>query len=139
MPAFLLQYSLPLREPITSRGNQIGASMETVREYIDAVRTLLQDTHEGAYRYSDDNIKLALHLAFTEAYRLRPDMFVGRMVPNMLDAGYTTVVPAPEGYQSAFMYYAAGHVQLQDQEDTQDNRASVFLNKFTSQLLSTAA
>ena len=112
--------------------------MKTIRDYIDSARILLQDTMP-AERYSDDEFKLALALAFDEAYRIRPDMFIRNEVPDLTNAGVTTPVPVPRGYQSAFLYYMCGHVQLRDQEDTQDNRASIFLNKFTTQLLATAA
>lgn len=114
------------------------ATVKTIRNYIDAARILLQDTTD-APRYSDDEFKLALALAFDEAYRIRPDMFIRNEVPDLATAGVTTEVPTPAGYQSAFLYYMCGHVQLRDQEDTQDNRATIFLNKFVSQLLNTAA
>lgn len=113
--------------------------MRTIRDYIHAARILLQDTVDSPYRYSDDDFKLALNLAFDEAYRIRPDFFFQITVPNFVEGDDTTEVPVPRGYQSAFLYYLCGHVQLRDQEDTQDNRASVFLNKFTAQLLTTAS
>lgn len=112
--------------------------MKTVKEYIAAARVLLQDT-TGAPRYSDDNFKLALTLAFDEAYRVRPDMFLRVTEKNYLLLPDTTEVDAPRGYQTAFLYYMCGHVQLADQEDTQDNRATIFLNKFVTQLLVTAS
>jgi hypothetical protein len=131
VPAFLLGYSArnPIEQVIT---------VDTIRDYINSARTLLQDT-TGAPRYSDDQFKLALNLAFDEAYRIRPDMFIRNEVPDLSEAGVTTSVPVPRGYQSAFLYYICGMVQLQDQEDTQDNRATVFLNKFVSQLLTTSS
>lgn len=112
--------------------------MDTVENYIDAARTLMQDT-TAAPRYSDAQFQLALDLAFDEAYRIRPDMFIRLTVPTFATSPLTTKVPAPKGYQSAFLYYMIGHVQLQDQEDTSDARASTMLNKFIAQLLNTAA
>lgn len=113
--------------------------MKTLEEYIKAARILLQDTMP-AYRYSDDEFKLSLELAFDEAYRIRPDFFVKVALPlSIITQPDTYEPPVPKGYQSAFLYYMCGHVQLRDQEDTQDNRASNFLNKFTAQLLTTAA
>jgi hypothetical protein len=103
-------------------------------------RTLLQDTVSGSYRYPDTDFRRALVVAFDEAYRIRPDFFVNAAaLPNFISAAATTVVPVPLGYQSAFMYYITGLVQLQDQEETSDARAGTFLQKFTAQLLSTAA
>lgn len=113
--------------------------MKTVEDYIKSARIQLQDTVEGAYRYSDEELKLAFDLAFDEAYRIRPDFFV-RVDPDpIVTSPVTYAPPVPRGYQSAFLYYICGHVQLRDQEETTDNRASAMLAKFTGQLLNTAA
>lgn len=113
--------------------------MQTIEDYIAAARVLLQDTGATAYRYPDLDLKVALTIAFDEAYRVRPDFFIQNTIPNFLTAPVSTDVPAPKGYQSAFLYYITGHVQLRDQEDTTDARASTLLNKFVAQLLTTAA
>lgn len=113
--------------------------MQTIRNYIDAARILLQDTKDSPYRYSDDEFKLALSLAFDEAYRIRPDIFIQNPIPDFASAADTVDVPAPRGYQTAFLYYMCGHVQLRDLEEVTDARASVFLNKFVAQLQTTAA
>lgn len=113
--------------------------MITISDYIKAARILLQDTTEDAPRYMDSEFQLALSLAFDEAYRIRPDLFLRTTLPVFTTAPLNTPVPAPRGYQSAFLYYMCGHIQLRDQEDTQDTRATVFLNKFVSQLLTTAS
>lgn len=113
--------------------------MQTVNDYIKASRILLQDTVADAPRYSDEDFRLALDISFDEAYRIRPDMFISNTIPSFITAAGETAVPAPRGYQSAFLYYITGWVQLQDQEDTQDARAGTLLNKFTAQLLTTAA
>jgi hypothetical protein len=112
--------------------------VQTIQEYISAARTLLQDT-TPAPRYSDADFQLALELAFDEVYRIRPDIMGNTPQPSIFGAPGTDKVPVPRGYQATFLYYMCGHVQLRDQEDTQDARASIFLNKFTSQLLTTAS
>lgn len=112
--------------------------MKTLQDFISAARILLQDT-TGAPRYQDEEFKLALTLSFDEAYRIRPDMFVKLPETSYVGSPPETVVAVPRGYQSAFLYYMCGHVQLRDQEDTQDNRATIFLNKFTTQLLTAAS
>jgi len=112
--------------------------VNTIADYIEAVRTLLQDEMEP-YRYSDKQLKLGLTLGMSEAYRLRPDLFLRKDLPNYNNADLDTVVDVSPGYQSAFMYYMAGHAQLSDSEDVTDNRASIFLGKFTSQLLTPAS
>lgn len=112
--------------------------MQTVQDYITSARTLMQDT-TTAPRYSDDQFKLALDLAFDEAYRIRPDFFLQVTVPTFAGAATSTQVPVPKGYQSAFLYYIVGYVQLQDQEDTTDARSAAIMNMFTAKLLNTAA
>ncbi len=118
--------------------------MITLDNYIAAARILLQDTLAGAYRYSDDDMKLALEIALDEAYRIRPDMFIaayGALAPAVSIIGQpgSYTMPIPRGYQSPFLYYMVGHVQLRDDEDTQDSRATALLGKFTAQLLAVSA
>ena len=113
--------------------------MKYIQDYINAARIQLQDKLEP-FRYEDDTLVMALDIAFDEAYRIRPDMFVKEPDPNLIGAPLdTTVVPAPRGYQMSFVYYMCGWATLSDQEDTQDARAGVFLNKFVSQLSITAS
>lgn len=115
------------------------AALETVEDYVDAARTLLQDTVE-TYRYSDDELVLALSLAVLEARRIRPDLFLDRFdeLPEFTDND-DTEVEIDAQYRTAFLYYIVGHAQLRDEEDSQDARAAALLNKFTSQLLTIAA
>lgn len=113
--------------------------MQTLEDYINAARILLQDT-AGTQRYSDAEFKLAFDIAFDEAYRIRPDLFLEMPDPlNIVGENLSYEPPVPRGYQSPFLYYICGHVQLRDAEETEDNRAGVFINKFTAQLLATAA
>lgn len=113
--------------------------METIADFIQAARILLQDTNEAGYRYSDLDYRLGLEAAVDEAYRIRPDFFIRNEQPNYLTLPAATKVNIPRGYRMAFIYYICGWVQLRDQEDTQDSRASVFLNKFIAQLMATAS
>lgn len=112
--------------------------MQVVQDYITAARILMQDT-TAAPRYSDDQFKLALDQAFDEAYRHRPDFFIQVTIPVFAGGASSTAVPAPRGYQTAFLNFIVGQVQLQDQEETTDGRASAFLNSFIAKLLNTAA
>jgi len=115
------------------------AALDTVAKYVTAARVLLQDK-VAPYRYSDDELCLALSLAMIEARRLRADLFIGRSdaVPSYT-ANDTTAVVFDQQYRTAILYYMVGHAQLRDEEDTQDARASVFLNKFAAQLLTIQA
>lgn len=113
--------------------------MKTVADYITSARIQLQDTVDSPYRYSDDELKLAFDLAFDEAYRIRPDMFLRLELESIVSSPTSYEPPVPRGYQSAFLYYICGHVQLRDQEETTDGRASAMLAKFTGQLLTSAS
>lgn len=112
--------------------------VKTIADYIKAARVLIQDT-TASPRYSDEEFKIAFDLAFDEAYRIRPDIFLDDVDPSIIDEEDWYTPPVPRGYQSAFLYYICGHVQLRDAEETEDARAATFLNKFVSQLLLTAA
>jgi hypothetical protein len=112
--------------------------MQTVQDYITASRILLQDT-TPAPRYPDTDFQLALDIALDEAYRIRPDFFINLPPVSIVTQPLTFVPPIPRGYQSAFLYYITGQVQLRDAEEVTDARSGAMLNKFTSQLLTTPA
>lgn len=116
-------------------------ALDTVQDYVVEVRRLLQDT-VVPYRYSDTNMVSALNMGLLEARRLRPDLFMSsglrNAVPDFSTVSMTEVRMDPQ-YRPALVYYMAGQTQLMDEETTQDARASVFLNKFVSQLLTIAA
>jgi hypothetical protein len=112
--------------------------VQTVEDYINACRILLQDT-TPAPRYSDGDFQLALEISLDEAYRIRPDLFFDIPPVTIIGLPLSTEPPIPRGYQSAFMYYMCGHVQLRDAEETEDSRAGIFLNKFVMQLMQTVS
>lgn len=109
-------------------------ALDTVADYIEESRRLLQDT-VAPFRYSDAELIESLNIAILEARRLRPDLFLGRFdnLPDYTATG-TTVVMDPQ-YRSSFVYYMIGRASLRDAEAAQDSRATVFLNKFVSQML----
>ena len=122
-----------------SSGTQV---FDVLGDVVAQVRTLLQDTDTlgGEYRYSDDSIVTAINQGMLEMLRIRPDIFLynGFTVP-----AFTTAEPsAPMGIEPQFVpslvYYAVGMCQLRDDEGTEDERASMFLAKFTSTLVSVA-
>lgn len=106
--------------------------MAKVQDFINIARFQLQDNTVTSQRYTDENFIMGLNLAFDEAYRLRPDIFIRQS--EVTYSSVTQDVSFPRGYQMAFVYYMCGFVQLADEEDTTDSRAGSFLNKFTLQL-----
>ncbi|MCA6318324.1 hypothetical protein [Phenylobacterium sp.] len=117
-------------------------ALDTVGDYVARARVLMQDTVDAPYRYSNVELVEALNLALLEARRLRPDLMIAffkTSIPTYSASSLTTAVSIDEQYRTAFLYYIVGHAQLRDEENTQDARASVFLNKFVSQLLTIMA
>jgi hypothetical protein len=117
-------------------------ALDTVTDYVVEVRRLLQDA-VVPYRYSDENMLSALNMGLLEARRLRPDLFLSsglrNAVPSFSTTTGSTLVPMDPQYRPAIVYYMCGQTQLMDEENTQDQRATVFMNKFVSQLLTIAA
>ncbi len=107
------------------------AHLDTVQKIIDAARILLQDT-VAPFRYPEADFIMALNDSMLEARRLRADLFLDNTIPFFANAGDTFSIEAM--YRTAFTYYVAGKIQLVDDEVSQDQRATVFLNKFVSQL-----
>ncbi len=116
----------------------MAQALDTVADYITDARVLLQDTI-APYRYSDSELVENLNLGLLEMRRLRPDILMSLFrtgVPKYSSAALTANVAVDAQYRMSLLYYVCGQAQLRDEEPTQDSRASVFLNKFLTQLLS---
>jgi len=111
------------------------AQLTTVQDYVDTARVLLQDTVNSPYRYSTAELVNALNLAFLEVRRLRPDLvrsYFRTSLPVYTASSLTAAVSMDQQYRMALLYYICGQAQLRDDEATQDQRATIFLNKFTA-------
>jgi hypothetical protein len=118
------------------------ATLATVQDYVSAARVLLQDELDAPYRYGTDELVNALNFALLEVRRLRPDLVRGYLSsspPSYSSSSMSTAVDMDVQYRLALLYYICGHAQLRDDEATQDSRATVFLNKFTAQMLTIGA
>ena len=109
------------------------AALDTVQDYVNGARILLQD-QVAPYRYPDDDLVAALSYAMLEARKLRPDLFLNSS-PQNFTTNDTTAVGIDQQYRVAVLYYIVGHAQLRDDENTQDQRAAAFMSKFTSGLV----
>ncbi len=115
------------------------ATFDTVQKIADQARFYLSDRTEP-YRFSDAQIVAALNQGLLEAYRLRKDLFLTVETPTEYSsASMSAAITFPIEYRMALVYFTVGYIQLSDEEETQDARATVFLNKGTSQLLTPAA
>ena len=115
-------------------------ALETVGQYLEETRRLLQDEREP-YRYPQDDLIDALNIGLLEARRLRADLFLPVFEIPWFDP---TKVAAPDlaqkvafdpMYRSSLVSYMVGRAQLRDEEATTDSRASALMGRFTSQLL----
>jgi hypothetical protein len=112
-------------------------ALDTVADYVRDARVLLQDT-VADYRYSDSELVEALNLGLLEIRRLRPELvrsYFRTSLPTYSSTAMSTAVLMDYQYRVPLLYYICGHAQLRDDENTQDARATIFLNKFTAQML----
>jgi hypothetical protein len=111
------------------------AALSTVADYVSTARTLLQDTVNSPYRYSDADLLAALTEAFPEAKLKRPDLFItiNTTLP-VYTANDNTAVAFDPMYRQALVYFMVGMMQLRDDEETQDQRAAAFLQLFSQKL-----
>lgn len=117
-------------------------ALDTVQDYIDQARVLLQDTVDAPYRYPTADLVENLNMGVLEARRLRPEIFKSYFrssLPDFSTSNMSATVPIDPQVRVAFVYYICGMAQLRDEENTQDARSAMFLNKFVSQLLTIMA
>jgi hypothetical protein len=109
--------------------------LDTVADYFEAVRVLLQDTM-APQRYSDQDILVGFNTMLLEARRLRADLFVtrwGSRVPHFEQNDAEEVRIDPQ-FRLGLVYGTAAYVLTFDQEDVNDARANTFMNYFHSVL-----
>src|SRR5262245_54429235 len=121
------------------RAMPVTSALETVGQYIEEARRLLQD-EVTPYRYPQNDLIDALNIGLLEARRLRPDLFLPVFTIAWFDPSgtpdLTKTVPMDPMYRQTLIYYMVGRAQLRDDEPTTDQRSGAFLQKFTSQMMS---
>lgn len=110
------------------------ATLETVEDYIEAARVLLQDT-VVEYRHPDADLLLGLNVGILEARKLRSDLFIGQSSLPSYDTVDSTEVEIDEQYRLPLVYHIVGFVQLKDDEGDADQRAGAFISAFRSLLV----
>jgi hypothetical protein len=118
----------------------MSTALETITDYINDGRTLLQDTLEP-FRYLDSELVTAMNVTLLEGRRLRPDLFVYRKtVPNQrgvqsFQANDGTELEMEEQFRLAFLHGMCAHALERDQEDIQDERSNAFMKIFNTILV----
>lgn len=117
------------------------SALETVGQYLEESRRLLQDEIEP-YRYPSDDLIDSLNIGLLEARRLRADLFLPVFTIPWFDPTKSSPgtdlekkVPMNPMYRQSLVYYMVGRMQLRDDEPTVDQRAASLMTKFTAQLL----
>jgi hypothetical protein len=112
---------------------------DTVSNYLADVRVLLQDL-VLPYRYDDPSLLTALNATLLETRRIRPDLLLPFLndVPEF-DTNDDTIVPIEQPFRLAIVHGIVGHALARDQEDIQDQRATVFMGTFNTMLVGPAS
>jgi hypothetical protein len=122
----------------------MSTALETITDYINDGRTLLQDTLTP-FRYQDSELVTAMNVALLEGRRLRPDLFLyqrnitGQRGVQSFQANDGTTLHMEEQFRLAFLHGMVAHAIERDQEDIQDERAGVFMNIFNTILVGAQA
>ena len=117
-------------------------TLDTVTDYLNDARTLLQDTILPA-RYDDPSLIIGLNTTLLEARRLRPDLFIYQRdehdrMPSFSTNSSQIVKMEPE-FRVAILYGIVAHALMRDQEDVEDSRAATFMTAFNSMLIGRGA
>lgn len=123
------------------------AALDTVGKIIDYARILLQDTVGGidvanpveTYRYPTVQLIDILNMAMQDARRLRPDLFLNTPVEVPFFTTVADLIPMDQQYRLAFVYFIVGHAHFRDEEDTQDARSIIMLQRFSQIMVSPIA
>ncbi len=109
--------------------------MFLISDLIIQVRELLQD-NVVPYRYSDDRLYRTLNSAFTEAYRIRPDIFVTLkfQIPFLTPSNSADTFQLDQQFYAAFVDFVTAMTEFSDDEWTVDARAMTLLKLFTMRL-----
>ena len=107
-------------------------ALKKVSDYIVEARILLQD-RISPYRYDDASLVSALNLSLLEGRRLRADLYVYSLVnkdgsvQSFTDADSGQEVEIEQQFRQAFLNGMVGYALERDQEDIEDDRATMFI------------
>jgi len=110
-------------------------ALDTVADYVQQARVLLQDTYGPSYRYASLDIVQGLNLGLQRARQVRADLFLANdgAVPYFTEDD-ASIVPFSVLYRYGLLLWIVGHVQLRDAEDVTDARAAAMQTAFMTQL-----
>lgn len=106
-------------------------ALTTGADYVREAGVLLNDV--AATRYTKPTLLHALQLAFNDAQRLRPDLFMFASAPAVI-AEATDVSILDPRYRPAVLEYIVGYCERIDQETSDTGRATMFYASFAAKM-----
>ncbi|CAB5220396.1 hypothetical protein UFOVP236_46 [uncultured Caudovirales phage] len=108
--------------------------MSTLQILVDDARVLLNDIDKN--RYTDALLLRYANEAIAEAKRIRPDFFLGAFKTSLSTLALTDVSPIPLEYEAYVKDYVIARANSQDDEYSIDGRASAFMQRFKTGMMS---
>ena len=108
--------------------------MSTLQSIVDDARVLLNDADKN--RYADTLLLKYANEALGEAKRIRPDLFIGTFKTALSSLALTDTSPLPLEYEAYLKDYVIARANSQDDEYSIDGRASAFMQRFKTGLMS---
>lgn len=109
----------------------------TMQSVIDFARMTLNDDEK--VRDTDADLLVYANIALDEAYRLRPDLFLGQYTATALTEGNQRALgdafPIDARFRSAVADYIIGRAEIADDEHANSGRAGALLAKFEKGLI----
>lgn len=108
--------------------------MSTLQSIINDARVLLNDSEKN--RYADSLLLTYANEALGEAKRIRPDLFIGTFKTALTGFVLADNSPLPLEYEAYIKDYVVARANSQDDEYSIDGRASAFMQRFKTGLMS---
>jgi len=108
--------------------------MSTLQTIVDDARVLLNDADKN--RYSDALLLRYANEALGESKRIRPDLYIGMFKTALSAFVLADNSPLPLEYEAYLKDYIVARANSQDDEYSIDGRASAFMQRFKTGMMS---
>ena len=136
----------------------VTQTTKTIDDWVAEARHIVND-EQVPYRYTDEKMVILINTVLREAYRYRPDLYIGNFSSGVLSANavntYSTsdlqtidgianptppvpATPFPLDDRIAYgpcVWYLAGRLEIEDDEFADNNRAMTLMTAFRQELV----